>query len=903
MSELAAAELRVVVNGAGHTLPAGRSVLDALGAAGIDVPTLCHDDRLAPSGACRLCLVEISGAPRLMPACTTPLTDGMEIRTHTPEIEDFRRFVLRSLASGYPADAVTRCPDKPFHRYLKQFDVVDAADGTTQSSLVDASHPFIIVDMSRCIDCYRCVRICDELQGQFVWHVQDRGAGTRVRADGPNLRESPCVSCGACVDTCPTGALEDASAATLCPASAWTRTTCPYCGTGCEMAVGTRDGRIVSVQPVADAPVSKGHLCVKGRYAFGFVSADDRITEPMIRTGSEWRRVSWEEAVAFTADRLRRIIDRYGPDSVGVLGSARATNEEAYLAQKFARVIIGTNNVDCCARVCHAPSAAGLKRTMGAGLATGSFDDIELARTILVCGANPTENHPIVGARIKQAVRRGARLIVIDPRRIELAAYATHYLAIRPGTNVALLNAMARVILFEGLADPEFLGARTTGLDEFRAFVQSWTPERAALVCGVDAGAIREAARLYAANGPSFSAHGLGLTEHVQGTDGVMALVNLALLTGNVGKPGSGVNPLRGQNNVQGAAHMGCDPMVLPGSTPLDGGRFSFERMWQHAVPQPAGLHLMQMIDAALEGRFKALWDIGYDILLTNPNATATRRALASMELVIVQDLFLTETAREFGSVFLPACSSFEKDGTFMNAERRIQRVRKAIEPVGHSRADWEIICAVANRMGRRDGFQFRSAEEIWNEVRSACEGARGMSYARLEAAGLQWPCPSEDHPGTTRLHAGGFPGGARAALRCIDWLPTSEQPTPLFPFLLVTGRSLYQFNAGTMTGRTRLNDLRPADYLDMAREDAARLGLHDDEPVSVVSAHGEAVLPVRVSAMVPPGQLFATFHTSAVFLNAVTSPYRDAAVGTPEYKVTAVRLERLPAESHGDAA
>ena len=817
----------------------------------------------------------------------------MEVSTHTPEVLDFRKFLFRSLAAGYPAEAVSAFPDKPFHRYLTELDVAAAAEGAPQPDLVDASHPFITVDMSRCIDCYRCVRICDDLQGQFVWHVRRRGADTRIRPDGPSLRASSCVSCGACVDTCPTGALEDATAASLGAVSAWTRTTCPYCGTGCEMAVGTREGRIVSVRPVADAPVSKGHLCVKGRYAFDFVSADDRITEPMIRSGAEWRHVSWEEAIAFTADRLNRIIERHGPDSVGVLGSARATNEENYLAQKFGRLVIGTNNVDCCARVCHAPSAAGLKRMLGAGLATGSFDDIELARTILICGANATENHPILGARIKQAVRRGARLIVIDPRRIELAAYASHHLAIRPGTNVVLLNAMAHVILAEGLANRAFLDARVSGLDEFTTFVQSWTPERAAAHCGVEADVIRRAARLYGTEGPSLTLHGLGLTEHAQGTEGVMALVNLALLTGNLGRPGTGVNPLRGQNNVQGAAHMGCDPMSLPGATSLEGGRAAFEHAWNQPLPRSSGLHLMQMMDAAVAGRFKGLWAIGYDVLLTNPYVADTRRALATMDLVIVQDLFLTETAKDFGSVFLPACSSFEKDGTFMNAERRIQRVRKAIEPVGHARSDTDIICAVAQAMGHRDGFDFGSAEEIWDEVRSVCQGASGMSYARLDAAGLQWPCPSEDHPGTTRLHAEAFAGGSKAALQCVEVRASEEQPSAGFPLVLVTGRSLYQFNAATMTGRTGLNDLRPADFLDIGPVDAARLDLHDDDLVKVVSAYGEAVLPVRCSAMMAPGQLFATFHTHAAFLNCVTGPYRDAVVGTPEYKVTAVRLER----------
>jgi formate dehydrogenase major subunit len=899
VGSLATELLHVSINGQSHAVRRGGSILDALRAFEIRIPTLCHDERLVPTGACRLCLVEVKGLARPVAACATPLVDGMVIETDTPDLRDTRRGLLSLLSARYPATAVARWFEKPFHRLLSEFRVAPIVDGRPDAAGQDRSHPYVAVDMARCIDCYRCVRICDELQGQRVWHVRDRGLETRILPDGPTLRDSSCVACGACVDTCPTGALEDAVASPLAIASQWTRTICPYCGVGCELDVGTCDGRIVSMRPILDAPVSKGHLCVKGRYAFGFVAADDRVTEPMIRDGASWRRTSWNEARAFVSRRLRELIDRYGPDSIGLLGSARATNEDNYLTQKFARVVIGTNNVDCCARVCHAPSAAGLRSVLGAGLATNSFDDIEVARTILVCGANPTEDHPIVGARIRQAARKGVRLIVIDPRRIELTGDAAHHLAIRPGTNVALLNAFAHVVIAGGLHDREFVQRRVSGFEDFRAFIEAWPPERAAAVCGVEAGAIREAARAYAMGPPAMSIHGLGLTEHVQGTDGVKALVNLALLTGNVGKRGTGINPLRGQNNVQGAAHMGCDPGMLAGSIPIDEGRDACERLWGVSLPRTRGLNLLEMMDAAADGRLKGLWVIGYDILLTNPNATETARALRSLELVVVQDLFLTETARAVGSVFLPACSSFEKEGTFMNAERRIQRVRAALRPAGLSKPDWRIIAEIARGMGAR-GFAHETPEQIWDEVRAFSPGARGMTYARLDACGLQWPCPNEEHPGTAILHQETFAIGTRAMLQRLEHRPTTERTTTAYPFLLNTGRSLYQFNAGTMTGRTPNVELRREDLLDISPADALALGLQDGEPVRVVSQYGSAVLRLTFSAAVGAGELFATFHTAKAFVNALTGPNRDSVVGTPEYKVTAVRVEPLSGHKHG---
>lgn len=888
--------IEVSINGQQHQLAGSISVLEACRSAGIEIPTLCHDERLKPIGSCRMCLVEVTGKTHPVPACNTPLSDGMVIATHTPKLEHERRMVLKMLAQDHPGDGLQRAREKPFYRYAQQYGLRETDfNGSNESQLVDSSHPYIQVDMSKCITCYRCVRICDEVQGQFVWQILNRGHETRIVPDsGTTLIESSCVSCGACVDTCPSGALEDKSVITRGQPTNWTRTTCSYCGTGCELMVGTKQNQIVSIKPVLEAPVNKGHLCVKGRYAFDFVDAADRITVPMVRTNDGWRLLSWEDAISYAATRLQQISNEQGPDSIAILGSARATNEENYLAQKFARIVIGTNNIDCCARVCHTPTAAAMKLMLGTGAATNAYDDIEKAKTILVCGANATENHPIVGARIKQAALSGAKLIVIDPRQIELARYATVHLQPRPGTNIPLLNAIACTIVEERLVDDQFVAERVGEWDDFREFIRQFTPETVANICGVEAGLIRQTARLYATAKPAICFHGLGVTEHTQGTEGVMCLVNLALLTGNLGKTGTGINPLRGQNNVQGAAHMGCDPGILTGSVSLNEARPQFESVWRAPVPDTRGLNLLEMMDAAENRTLKALWAIGYDIALTNANFTASEHALHSLDFLIVQDMFLNETARRFGSLFLPATSSFEKDGTFMNAERRVQRIRRCIEPAGQSKPDWQIICAIAAAMGKGDFFAYESVEDIWNEIRTVWPAGYGLTYERLENRGLQWPCPDEAHAGTEVMHVKSFPIGNKATLRRIAYRPTNERVDEEFPFLLITGRTLHQFNAGTMTMRTPNAKLRPADFLEIAPLDAERLHLQAGERVLVRSRYGSASLPIRITKTLRQGELFATFHTAEVFLNRVTSRHRDRYVKSPEYKVTAVRIERL---------
>ncbi len=889
-----------ILNGVRCDIREGATVLELCQQQGVPVPTLCHDPRLAPVGVCRLCLVGINGSEHLQPACHTRVISGMVIETETPAVVENRKAVLELLAANYPTEAIASFPDKPFHQLLKSYGISGIPWEPGSSRLQrprfqDATHPYLHADLNRCIDCFRCVRICHELQGSEVWHAVERGAETEIRPGlSPTLLASDCVSCGACVDTCPTGALEDQSVLKSGPAQTWTRTVCPYCGTGCEMEIGTRGGEIVQIRPRLKAPVNRGHLCVKGRYAYGFYQAGDRIVHPMIREEGQWRTVSWNEAVSFTAKKLKVLLEAHGPDAFGMLGSARGTNEENYLAQKFARVVAGTHNVDCCARVCHAPTAAAMKEMLGTGAATNSFEDIEHAAGFLLCGTNPLENHPIVGARIRQAVRRGARLVILDPRKIELTAEADVHLALRPGTNVPLLNAMAFVLLEEELYDADYVGGGVEGLEQFRNFLRPFSPESVAELCGVSPESIREAARCYASCRPAMSFHGLGTTEHSQGTDGVKGLVNLALLTGNLGKRGAGVNPLRGQNNVQGSAHMGCEPNHLTGFVGVEEGRARLETLWQTSLPRGQGKNLVQMIEAAGQGSLKALWAIGYDIALSHPDNTATRAALASLDLVVVQDLFLTELAREHGTVFLPAASSYEKEGTFMNSERRVQRIRPAVAAPGEARPDWQILCDIAQAMGHTQGFQFHSAAAIWEEIREAWPAGRGISYARLESEGLQWPCLNEEDPGTTMLHGDLFASGHKVRLAHLSYHPTAEQTSDDYPMLLITGRTLHQFNAGTMTLRTPNVELRREDTLDLCPTDAHRLHLHSGERVRLTSRHGSTELPVRITEVVKPGEVFATFHTPDVLLNRVTSGACDPVTQTPEYKVVAVRLEKL---------
>ncbi|MBF6301333.1 formate dehydrogenase subunit alpha [Nocardia amamiensis] len=891
---------RVQVSGRQVEIADAATVLDAVLAAGGDVPTLCHDERLTPRGSCRVCLVRADHS--VVAACTTPVREGMIIDPDDAQARSAARGALELIVSELPPRAL----DIPAQRseLVRVCERLDVRGGEFSGAVhergIDDSHPYLTLDRDLCIACGRCVAMCAEVQGTFALELSGRGFDTVVAAgNGGPWVESPCVSCGGCVDSCPTGALFESRCADR-EYTATTTTTCGYCGVGCSLDVHTDPAGIVSVTPTHGAPVNRGHACVKGRFAHGFVSSGDRLTRPLIRSagrGSPLREATWAEALALTARELTRIHDAHGGTAIGMICSARATNEENYLAQKFARTVLGTNNIDNCSRLCHAPTAAGLTASFGYAGGTNSLDDIDRADCILVAGANPTEAHPVVGSRIVHRVTAGATLIVIDPRRTELAEMADVHLRGTPGSNVAVFNGLARVVLDEGYSDRAYLQTRTSGLTELLELLRDYTPDRVAAIAGIPAESLTEAARLFGRAERPVIMYGLGITEHAHGTDGVRTLANLALLRGAVGTPGCcGVLPLRGQNNVQGASDMGALPDVLPGYQKVTDHavRQQFSDAWGAEVPPRPGLRIPAMFGAALDGDLRALYVIGEDIVTSDPDANHVRAALAACDFVVSQDVFLSRTA-ELADVVLPAAAFLEKDGTFVNFERRFQRVRPALAPPGEVRTDFAILHALAAAMGADLGCP--TPAEAMAECAYLAPAFGGISHRRLDATGpLQWPCPSSHHPGTPVLYLDGFatPDG-RAQLAARPYLPPGERPDTEYPFVLVTGRRLMHYNTGSMTRRTANTDLLSAETLDLAPSDAAALGIAAGDRVEIRSRRGRMTLAARPTDEVAPGQVFTAFHFPQAPTNELTSSRTDEVTDCPEYKVTAVALRPVP--------
>jgi formate dehydrogenase major subunit len=891
---LASSVVTLTINGRQVTADAGDTIYRAAQRAGIAIPSLCVSHHLAPFGSCRLCLCEVEGQAGTPASCTTPVRDGMVVRTETERLARHRRNIVELYLSERPEEG--GAPDA-LNELARALGVASVRypDGThrKRATVRDTSNPFFTFDNAACISCARCVRACDEIQGTHALTIVHRGFDARPAAGGGNFLASNCVSCGACVKECPTGALVETSVARQGQPEKIVRTTCAYCGVGCAFDAGVRDGRVVRMLPADDGPSNEGHACMKGRFGWTYNDAPDRLTTPLLREGTKWVPVSWSAALDRMAREFGRIKQAHGPDALAVISSSRGTNEENYLFAKFVRCVYGTNHIDNCARVCHSATVTGMMETLGASAATNEIADLDRAKLILVVGANPTESHPVVGARIKRAVRRGVPLIVIDPRRTELARIATLHLQLHPGANVAVLNAMGHVIAKEGLLDKVFVEARTEGLRDWLESVADCAPESVERLAGVPAAMIREAARRYATSGASYCAHGLGVTEHRWGSHGVIALCNLALATGNVGRPGTGINPLRGQNNVQGASDSGSMPTYFAGYQPFDEPGLSGRHaaVTGRPLPRKRGMKIPDMWDAALAGTLKGLWIVGYDVAQTDPNLHKVREALSKIGFLVVQDLFLTETT-QFAHLVLPGASFLEKDGTFTNLERRIQRIRKAVEPPEGIKPDWQVVCEVATRMGYP--MSYRHPSEIMAEMAQLAPSLAGVSYERLERhEGLQWPVPSAGHPGTPLMHGERFPRG-RARFVGVEYLPPGESPTGDYPFVLITGRILYHYNCGAQTRRTDAMAMVDTDVLEMHPDDLARLELTEGEMIRMVSARGESVLPVAASARVRPGELFTSFHFPATNLNALLSSSADDSSKCPEYKVSTVRIEKM---------
>jgi len=901
--------VNVMIDGRTVTVVEGTSVMRAAAEAGISIPKLCATDCLEAYGSCRLCLVEIDGRKGTPASCTTPASEGMVVSTQSPRLAKLRKGVLELYISDHPLDCLTcaangdcELQDMAGEVGLREVRYGDQGKNHLDAP-TDASNPYFSFDASKCIVCSRCVRACEEVQGTFALTIQGRGFDAKVSAGiGETFLDSECVSCGACVQHCPTATLTEKSVIEHGQGEHTVLTTCAYCGVGCSLKAEMQGETVVRMTPDKNGGANAGHACVKGRFAWGYATHKDRVTKPMVRetTSDPWRETTWDEAIAFAAKRLKDIQGRHGVKSIAGITSSRCTNEEVFLVQKMIRAAFGNNNVDTCARVCHAPTGYGLKETFGTSAGTQDFKSVEKADVILLIGANPTDGHPVFGSRMKRRLREGAKLIVVDPRQIDLVRsphiQAQHHLQLCPGTNVAMVNALAHVVLNEGLEDRTFIEERTD-LDAFvawEAFIREDrnSPEALEPITGIPAKELRAAARLYARAKNGAIYYGLGVTEHSQGSTMVMGLANLAMATGNVGREGVGVNPLRGQNNVQGSCDMGSFPHEFSGYRHVsdDATRTMFESVWATALDGEPGMRIPNMFDAAISGELKALFVQGEDIAQSDPNTQHVHSALNALDCVVVQDLFLNETAA-FAHVFLPGTSFLEKDGTFTNAERRINRVRPAMRPKT-GKHEWQVTCELATAMGYAMNYEHSS--QIMDEIAQLTPTFKGVSFAKLDQLGsIQWPCTdATPSVGTRTMHQDGFVRG-KGQFVVTEFVPTKERASRSYPLLLTTGRILSQYNVGAQTRRTQNTVWHPEDVLEIHAHDAEQRGIQDGDVVSLASRMGATALTATISNRMPQGVVYTTFHHPVTGVNVITTEQADWATDCPEYKVTAVQVSR----------
>lgn len=913
------ATVELTIDGVAVTVPPGTSVMRAAKHAGLDIPKLCATDNLEAFGSCRLCIVEIDGARGTPASCTTPVAPGMVVRTQNEKLGKLRRGVMELYISDHPLDCLTCSANGDCElqdmagvtglREVRYGSGVEAGANHLDAP-TDSSNPYFDFDASKCIACSRCVRACDEVQGTLALTIEGRGFDSKVAAGaGVSFMESDCVSCGACVQACPTATLQEKSVIELGMPTRSVITTCAYCGVGCSFKAELRGDELVRMVPYKDGGANEGHSCVKGRFAFGYASHPDRVMEPMVRDAitDPWRKVSWEEAIGFTARRLREIQAKYGQGSIGGITSSRTTNEEVYVVQKMVRAVFGNNNVDTCARVCHSPTGYGLKQTFGESAGTQDFSSVDEADVILVIGANPTDAHPVFGSRMKQRLRKGAKLIVVDPRQIDLVRSphieAAHHLALAPGTNVAIVNAFSHVIVTEGLVDRAFVEERCEDFDQWETFISGpeHSPEAVAELTGVPAKEVRAAARLYATGGNGAIYYGLGVTEHSQGSTTVMGMANLAMATGNIGRRGVGVNPLRGQNNVQGSCDMGSFPHELPGYRHVsdDDVRDVYEKLWGTPLLNEPGLRIPNMFDSAIDGSFRALFVQGEDIAQSDPNTAHVFAALGALDLLVVQDLFENETAK-WAHVLLPGTSFLEKDGTFTNAERRINRVRPVMAPQT-GKHEWQIICEISQAMGYP--MHYDSAAQIMDEIAITTPTFAGVSFAHLDKVGsVQWPCNLDAPDGTPIMHTDEFTRGKGRFMETV-YVPTTERSTRKYPLILTTGRILSQYNVGAQTRRTANVAWHPEDILELHPHDAEVRGIEDGSTVALSSRVGRTTLRAKLSERMPVGVCYTTFHHPVTGANVITTDNSDWATNCPEYKVTAVQVDLLVEPATAQAA